>query len=104
MSKTKSDADLEREAKILAEQANRFVAQFAVDLSSAETFPSGSDGFRTAADAYERIALAEKTVDSAEWSKDENVDGRSAKDLMDRLWDVREELHRREEAKKRNAQ
>lgn len=101
MGKPKTDAELEREALILADQAERFIKQFSVDVSSAEQWTKGSQAFRTAADAYERIALAEKTVSQPDWYKAENIDGRTARDIMDRLWDVREELRRRDEAKKR---
>jgi hypothetical protein len=89
---TKSYAELEREARILAEQADRLVSQFSIDLSNPERYTRGSAGFRVAADAYERIALAETKVDPAEWFRANNVDGRSAKEIMDRLWKVREEL------------
>ncbi len=66
MNNTKTDAELEREAIILADQADRFVKQFGVDLSGAEQFINGSRAFCQAGNAYERIALAEKSVDLAE--------------------------------------
>ena len=94
---TKTRKELEREARILADQADRFISQFAIDVSDAETFAGRSEAFRTAADAFERIALAEKRVDQAAWYRAANVNGRTSKDIMDRLWNVRTELRRIDE-------
>lgn len=82
----------EQEAKILTEQADKLVAQVAADVSDAETYTKGSEAFRLVANAYERIALAEKRTDAAAWFRTPNVDGRTAKEIMDRLWALRERL------------
>jgi hypothetical protein len=94
---TNDTEQLEQEARILADQADRFVSRFSLDLSRAETFSGRSEGFRVAADAFERIALAEKTVNASEWFQATNVDGRSVNEIMDRLWRVREALARIQE-------
>jgi hypothetical protein len=95
------DAQLEEEARVLTDQAKRFLKQFDVDLSSAESFVEGSAAYRAAADAYERLALTEKTVGDQVWFGAANVDGRDARAIMDRLWRVRERLRRRDEKSRR---
>jgi hypothetical protein len=103
MSDTTEGQELEQSARILADQADRLVSQLAVDVSSAESFVVGSSEFCAAANAYERIALAERTADPAEWYKATFVDGRTSREIMDRLWDVREQLRHRDEARKRRS-
>jgi hypothetical protein len=94
--RTESDEYLAKYGQVLADQSERFIGQFQIDVSDAETFSYESVPLLTVADAYERIALAQQRVDPAAWYQAAHVDGRSAKDIMDRLWDVREELRRRE--------
>ena len=95
----RTEPDLAEYANTLADQSDRFVAQLDVDVSAAETFNDRPGAFRIAAEAYERIALAEKTADPVQWSQALNIETRSAKEIMDRLWDVRQELLRRNLAK-----
>ena len=93
--RTESDEYLARYGQVLADQSERFIGQFHVDVADAETFSYESVPLLAVADAYERIALAQRRIDPATWYQAAHVDGRSAKDIMDRLWDVREELRRR---------
>jgi len=95
----KSEAALFSEARILAEQSERFIAQFPeLDLSEVERFDDEGEALATAANAYERMAGAEKQVDSSSWGRaTEKTSRQTAKDLMERLWDICEELREREE-------
>jgi hypothetical protein len=96
----KSEAALRSEALILAEQSERFLAQFPeLDLSDVERFDHEGEALSMAANAYERMASAEKHVDPSSWSRaTEKTSRRSANDLMERLWDVRDELCGRKRA------
>lgn len=93
--RTKSEAALLLDAGRLSEQAERFLAQFPeVDLSEVERSDEG-ELIATAANAYERLNVTERTADQAKWYQAENVDGRSARYLKERLWDIVEEARRR---------
>ena len=93
MNDTPIPDELTRRAGILAEQAEELIRQLGVDVSAAERLDSGSVPLRAVADAYERLASAEKLADSQAWDH-ERVDGRSGQDLMRRLWDLRTDLER----------
>lgn len=84
-------AKLERTAGILADQADRLVRGLGVDVSDAERSESGSAAFRSVADAYEQLALAQRESVAVVWERS-TVDGRPAADLMERLWRVRGQL------------
>lgn len=61
MSTADSDRqELEQYARVLADQADRLIRRLGVDVSDAEVFSKHSPAFRQAADAYERLALADK--------------------------------------------
>lgn len=95
----KTDEELARASSILSEQADRFASQFHVDVSSAEKFPSYSGALRSAAEAYERIAVVQQNVGRNTWLCAENVDGRTGDEIMERIWAVREELRERHDEK-----
>lgn len=89
--------ELEQYAGVLADQADSLIRLLDVDVSAAETYSTFSLSFRQAADAYERLALAERRADLIAWERTRVV-GRSGPELMDRLWKVREELRGQDES------
>jgi hypothetical protein len=88
--------ELERYAGVLADQADRLIRLLGVDVSGAETFSTHSPAFRRAADAYERLTLAQNMPDCVTWER-ATSDGRCGAEIMGRLWKVREELRSRDE-------
>ena len=81
----------ERYVQVLSNQASRVIASLVVDVTDVEVFSNGSTTFRHAADTYERLALAEKRTTRILWERT-RVDGRNGDELMQRLWEVREQL------------
>ena len=92
--------ELEQHARVLADQADHLILQLGLAVSDAEMFSKYSSAFRQAADAYERLALAEKRTDQVAWERT-MVDGRNGLELMDGLWKVREALRRQDQATSR---
>jgi hypothetical protein len=96
-SKEPNQEDIDRQTKILVDQADRLIAILALDVSTAEKAPKGSPAFRRSSDAYHRLTLAQNKSDSVAWERT-RVDGRDGDELMRLLWDVREKLRRQDQA------
>lgn len=84
-------AKLEKAGTVLVHQVDTLISDFAVDVSAAERSGSGSALYQSVADAYERIALAQRGVESVTWER-AKVDGRSGAELMERLWQLRKTI------------
>jgi len=82
-----------RKIDVQARQANDLIGKLNVDVSDAETFLTGSPEFRLSAGTYERLNSARKKADLVLWERT-LVDGRNGADLMQRVWEVRQELFR----------
>ena len=93
---TSNRQELEHQARVLSDQADRLIRQLGVDVSDAEIFSKYSLVLRQAADAYERLALAEKRTNQVAWERT-MVDGRNGAETMDRLWKIRQALRRRDQ-------
>jgi hypothetical protein len=94
-----TNSDQEQLAKILVEQSDRLLSTFAVDVSHvpvrdpAHIAWSGRPSvFRLAADAYDKLAEAKKTVSPVLWERTTEKDGRNGDELMTRLWDLLVEI------------
>jgi len=95
-----SSTEREQYAGILVEQTNRLLSILAVDVSGAarrdptqKPWNTLSPVFRLAADAYDQLALAEKSITNrVNWERTKDKDGRSGDDLMKLLWDLLKEL------------
>jgi hypothetical protein len=86
----------EQLTQILANQSDRLISKLAVDVSSVPTYQTYSRLFRLLADAYDRLAFAEKKTDPLVWEQT-TVDGRNGAYLMKLLWDVRQEIRLQDE-------
>ncbi len=97
MKHTDSDRhELEDSAHYVAELADKMIQQLDVSVDDAETFPKGSPAFRVAANAYERLALAQKRADPERWKKARVAKkGKTGHDLLETLWKIREALRKR---------
>jgi hypothetical protein len=90
----------EQEAKILIEQADRLIGLFAIDVSGVPPYDpaqkpwNASPLFSRAAHAYDQLAAAEKKTDRVKWERTKETHGRTAGDVMQRLWDLLEEIRR----------
>jgi hypothetical protein len=93
----------EQRAQILVEQTDRLLALLPVDVSSVPirepthiAWTGKPAVFRLAADAYDRLAQAEKQTQTADrrtiWERTKEQDGRTGDDLMKLLWALLEEI------------
>src|SRR2546428_1671698 len=83
----------DREARVLVDQVTRLLPLLKVEIASALSGSSDTDTLRALSDAYERLASASKRTDAVVWERT-TVDGRTAADLMERLWKVRNDIRR----------
>lgn len=90
-----SREEQEQLGKILVKQADHLITMLAVDVSTVPKWQMYSPVFRLVADAYDQLAFAEKQADPVMGERT-NVDGRNGAELMQRLWDVREEIRRQD--------
>lgn len=94
--RNQSAEEIRQYAGIISGQGERFIAKFPdLDLAGVENFDHEGEPLAKPANMYERMATAERLADTIEWLS-ATVDGRTAKGLMDRLWDVVTELRRRQ--------
>lgn len=88
----------EQEAKPLIAQTNRLIGLLAVDVSNVPSYDptkkpwNASPLFTQAAHAYDQLAAAEKKTDRVTWERKKETDGRTADDVMQRLWKLLEEI------------
>jgi len=90
----------EQYAKILVEQTDRLLSLLAVDVSNVPirdpdhtAWKKWPSVFRLAADAYDRLAEANKKIkDPVLWERTMTTEKRNGDDLMKRLWDFLEEI------------
>jgi hypothetical protein len=89
-----STDEVNRLCRVLVDQASELIAKLGVDVSQAPRFDTGPTEFREAANAYERLAYAHKQTGTVRWER-AAVNGRNGDDLMQRLWNLRQELRPR---------
>jgi hypothetical protein len=95
-----SSSEQQQRAKTLLEQTDRLLSLLAVDVSGAATRDPAQKpwnalppAFRLAANAYDRLALAEKGIaNRIHWERTKEKDGRNGDDLMKLLWDLLKEM------------
>jgi hypothetical protein len=90
--------ELERYARILAEQAERLIQKLGIDVSDVRSESKYSHAYQQAEDAYERLTAASRKTKPKTW-EDTMVDGRNGDELMSRIWPVRQELFRQDNAR-----
>ncbi len=96
-----NSTEQEQSAKILVEQTDRLLAILAVDVSNVlirdplhPAWCGRPSVFRLAADAYDRLAEADKkTRDRVLWERTTEKDGRNGDELMRRLWALLREVN-----------
>jgi hypothetical protein len=92
--------DQEQQARILIEQTKRLIGLLAIDVSGVPQYDptkkpwNGSVLFAEAAHAYDQLAAAEKKANRVTWERTKEADGRTADDVMQRLWDLLQEIRR----------
>ena len=92
---------LERQARVLAEQADLLIQKLGVDVSEVNPESKYSHAYQQAGDAYERLSAASNKTKPKTW-EDTMVEGRNCDELMSRLWPIRQELFRQDRAKSRS--
>jgi hypothetical protein len=83
--------ELGQEDQFIIQQADLLISQLGADVSKAPRSSMRSYGCRQAADAYERLAVAQNLIERTVWER-ETVDGRNGDEIMSRLWIVRDKL------------
>lgn len=91
----------EQRAQILVEQTDRLLTIFDVDLSSVSlrdpahtAWAANPAVFRLAADAYDKLAQAQKLIDPVLWERTTERNGRNGDELMKLLWALLEEIRK----------